>query len=402
VITPPLAHAASQIRPSVFAELQSRIDAHVRAGGRLIPLHIGDTVRPPPDAARLSVAAAGDDPALYRYGPTAGLSALREAVAARVASELGDGETVDAEQEVLIGAGATHALACLLRCILEPGDEVVLPTPFWPLTPGVIEAAGGRVVEVPLHPVESLPERIAAARTARTKVVYLISPNNPDGTVIPSTVVARVHRDLVERRAWLVADEVYFDYIYGERATRMAAHPGARDHTITVGSLSKSHALAGARVGWAVAPAPLITAARRMSVHTLFNVPLVAQRAALAALREGDGWIAAALEDYRSARAIALEGLAPLARHGVEWRVPDGGSYVFLELGPLLRRAGHEASSARPLLESMIDAGVLLSPGDASGSRHATAARLCFTAVELADLREGIARIAATVERAVR
>ncbi len=387
-----LSQTAKAIRASVFAELTPRIEARARRGEDLIELHIGDTHRSPPLAARFArVDEAPDDAPLYRYGAVAGLAALRQAFAARLAARGFGPASVEPETDVLIGCGATHALFCAARAILDPGDEVLVAAPYWPLAVGVLRAAGAVPVEVPLTTRLHTGERVDAAAlleaaiTPRTRAIYFITPNNPDGNVFSAAQIAGIARLALARGLWVLADEVYADYVYEGTHESIARVDGMAERTITVYSLSKSHAVAGARVGFAVGPSRVIAVARRISTHTVFNVPLAAQRVALAALQEPEAWMHAARREYVEARDTTLRGLEG---SGVVAPRPDGGSYVFIDFAPVLR--------GRPLtqlLERGIDRGVLLAPGDGFGDAFASWARLCFTSVPRPRLVEGLERL---------
>lgn len=368
---PGLSRALATLRPGVFAQLQARIDAHQAGGGDLVPLQIGDTHLAPP--AELI---GGADPALYRYGPTAGLLALREALAASLAAR---GLRVDPRAELLLGAGATHALSCVARAILAEGDEALLLAPYWPLAHGVIAQTGATVVEC--VGVDAL----AGAVTPRTRAIYLITPNNPDGSMLTRAELERVAALAEAHDLWVIADEVYADFAFDAEHVSIATLPGMAARTLTAFSLSKSHALAGARVGYVAGPAAAIELGRRVSTHTVFNVPVVAQRTALAALADG-AFLPAARATYRASRDQAIAACAGLA--GVEFARPPGGAYLFLDLGPRL-----DGRSLASFLEHAIGHGVLLAPGEAFGAAFPRHARLCHTAVPAARLAEGIARL---------
>ena len=399
----PLSRTAQVIRASVFAELAPHIEARARRGEDLIELHLGDSHRAPPDGARFSrlEGAPHDapDPGLYRYGAIAGLDALREAFAQRLAA-LGFGPpTVDPAADVLVTCGATHALFCATRAILDPGDEVLVAAPYWPLAVGVIRAAGGVPVEVLVtthlyaDPSADASALFEAAVTPRTRALYFITPNNPDGKVFSRATLEGMARLAVARGLWVFADEVYADYIYEGTHTSIARLEGMAARTLSIHSLSKSHALAGARVGFVVGPSRAIAVARRIATHTVFNVPVAAQHVALAALRDPDGWVDASRRDFRQARdatLIALDGA------GVRALAPDGGSYVFIDFEPVLR--------GRPLVELLgaaIERGVLLAPGPGFGEAFSSWARLCFTAVPRERVLDGIARLRAAIEHLV-
>ncbi len=418
---PRLSAAATAVRTSVFAALQARIDAYRAAGGELIPLQIGDTFLPPPEAAL----APADAREIAIYGGVPGLPELRRALAERLRA--GGLELVRGPENVHVGCGATHALFCAVRAVLDPGDEVLVPTPYWPLIPGVLTTAGAVPVEIPLRqelyraPDLDLAAALAAACTSRTRAVYVTTPNNPDGHVLGARQLEAIASLARARDLWIFADEVYRDFVYEGEHLSIANLPGMAERTVTCHSLSKSHALAGARVGYVAGPAEVIDATRRISNHTVYNVPVPMQRAALAALAAGDGWIERAKDRYRSARDAACRALAA---RGIRHHIPAGASFVFLDFtdtwtsDPITESPNHlvtrslthsvtESSepsrepagrALRRLLELAIDRGVLLAPGDAFGRAHAAQARLCFTGVPEPDVLRGIDRLCAALD----
>lgn len=383
---PSLSACVRAIRPGVFAELQQRIDAR---GGDVVPLQIGDTSLDPPAEARFAPEPTAD-PALYRYGGTAGLAPLRVAIARWLEAARGR-PGVDPEREVLVGCGGTHAIFCALRAVLDPGDEVLLVAPYWPLSAGILAACGARVVEVPLtnrlyeDPSLDAGSVLAAAVGPKTRAIYLITPNNPDGKILSARDLASIAALAKAHDLWVLADEVYADHAFDAPHVSIAALPGMAERTLTAYSLSKSHALAGARIGYVVAPADVVAAARRVSTHTVFNVPVVTQRAAIAALEGDPSWVAAARGRYREARDVAADALAGT---GARFARPEGGTYLFLDL--------REVLGGRPLkglLEATIDRGVLLAPGEAFGAAYASWARLCYSAVPPDRLLVGLERL---------
>lgn len=390
---PRLSQAARAVRTSVFASLQARIDAFRREGGELIPLQIGDTHLAPPLAA-IAVGRDFDPRVLSTYGAVSGLPELREALAARLA---GNGHTsVRSADDVHVGAGCTHALFCAVRAVLDPGDEVLVVTPHWPLITGLLSAAGAVPVEVPLtqdlfaRRSVDLAQVLRSHASERTRAVYLSSPNNPDGYVFTGEELEAIGRLAKERSWWLFADEVYADFVYDGRHTPMASLPGMAERTITGHSLSKSHALAGARIGYVSAPPAVIDAVRRISNHTVYNVPVLMQHAALAALESDQEFLTAARSIHREARDATS---AALVRHGLVHRIPSGGSFVFVDLASRLG-----TSSVQRALELAVDRGVLVAPGDAFGAAHASCVRLCFTGVRQEDVLRGVERLASALD----
>lgn len=385
---PSLSTTVRGVRAGVFAELQKHIDAHT---GDLVPLQIGDTALEPPVEGRF---VGGDDPALYRYGATAGLGTLRAAIARWLGSVRGIPE-VDPERELLVGCGGTHAIFSAARAILDPGDEILLASPYWPLAHGILATCGAKIVEVPftdrlyrepgLDAAQPFRERL----TERTRAIYLITPNNPDGKILSRAQLTQIAELARERDLWVIADEVYADHAFDAPHISLCTLPGMRERTITAYSLSKSHALAGARIGYVLAPPEVITGARRVSLHTVFNVPVVAQRAALAALEAGPRWVDDARVRYRALRDVTVQALAGLP---IDFSIAEGGTYLFLDFTRVL--------SGRPLedlLTRAIERGVLLAPGKAFGEAYESWARLCYSAVPEDRLLTGIERLRAAI-----
>jgi aspartate/methionine/tyrosine aminotransferase len=398
-----LSGLAAKIRPGVFAELQRRIDERAAAGAKIVGLHIGDTHVSPPKESRLPhLAGEIDVDATYRYGATAGTTELREAIAERMTRVRGvPGVTAD---NVLTGAGGTHALFCVAKAVLDPGDDVLLFAPYWPLAHGIFTSCGANVVEVSVsqpaydNPALDLTPLLSAHLTPRTKAIYFVSPNNPDGKILSRAQLMQIASFAEAHDLFVFADEVYADIVYGDGGDgnddaksdagihgppSFGALPGGLARSALLYSFSKSHALAGARIGYVVAPKEVIGVARRVSVHTVFNVPVTSQRAALLALAHGAAFQREAREKYRAARDRSVAALR--GYEGVRFHAPEGATYVFCDFADALR--------GRPLvtlLERAVDEGVLVAPGESFGATFTTHARICFTSVPEAELVSGL------------
>jgi len=388
--SPSLSRAAQGIRQSVFARLAPHIAARREAGEILIPLQIGDTCRLPVPEAFAAATATEDEISLY--GAIAGMPALLGALADhRRGAGLAAARSAD---HVHVGSGCTHALFCAVGAVIDPGDEVLVASPYWPLVPGLLRAAGAAPVEVPLSQAMlrgelDLAAALEAHRTERTRAVYFISPNNPDGAVWSEASLEALADYARRHDLWVIADEVYADYVYEGAHRHVADLPGMEARTISTFSLSKSHGIAGARVGYAVASPEVIAACRRISNHNLYNVPESMQRVALAVVRHGDGWIDEARIAYRRARDACLDALdeAKIRHSGAQ-----GGSFVFADLAPQL--------ASRPmqgLLEAAIAEGVLVAPGAAMGEGYERHVRICFTGVPEDEVVDGVKRLARAV-----
>ncbi len=388
---PRLSDAASGVRESVFAALHARIAAHQAAGGELIPLHIGDTYLAPP-AGTLEVPTSSRD--LSIYGAVPGMDGLREALAAEFQRR--GFSAIEGAANIHLGCGVTHALFCAARAVLDPGDEVLVVSPYWPLIPGLLQSAGIRPVEVPLsfrlyqEPELDVAAELEAAITPATRAVYFITPGNPEGQVYSRKQIEAIARVALEHDLWVLADEVYADFVYEGEHLSIARLPSMAERTLTTYSLSKSRALAGARIGCVAGSERAITAAVRISAHTVYNVPVPMQRAALAALVDGEQWPQKARAQYLEARDATAQALLDI---GINAQRPRGGTFFFLDLSePLAGRPLHS------MIERAIDEGVYVAPGRAFGAGYERFVRLCFTGVPLDQILEGVRRLGRALE----
>lgn len=358
---PAVSAAGEAVPASIFARLREHL---AKFPGDVIPLQIGDTHLAPP-----AVAEPASGPDVYAYGAPAGWQPLIDAIAADARQRRG------LDVAVQIACGATHALSCALQALCDPGDEVLLLSPHWPLIRGIALAQNVVPVQVPYADLAA----IEAAITPRTTALYFATPNNPDGAMLSPARLAELAALAERHNLWLLADEVYEHYAYDAPHASIAAL--APHRTITVFSFAKSYALAGLRVGYLLGPPALVETIKKLVNHSVYNVPVATQRTALAAMTGGGDFLAAARARYRLARDRARAALiAPAA-------VPPGGAYLWVDL----RAWGGD--DCMPVLERIAAAGVLIAPGHAFGAAHGGFARLCFTGVDEARLDEGIARI---------
>jgi len=378
--SPELSAAARAIRESIFSRLAGRLAGRADA----VPLHLGDTWLAPPPSARRAL-----DAAECRYGAPAGEGPLLARLARKLREQ--NGLNFVASQHLQVTVGATGALAAAARAVLDPGDEMIVPTPHWPLIRGIVTNAGGVPVEAPLtqqlylDPSASAAALIEPMVTPRTAALYLTTPNNPDGKVLTRRQLEELAELARRHDLWVLSDEVYEDFSYGAPHVSMASLPGMAERTISVFSLSKSFALAGHRLGYLVAAEAPMRALRKIVNHTVYNVPAALQELALALYDDAATarWLDEARRAYLSARNAAS------ARLPVRHPLPDGATYLFVDLSKFCGPDG-----IWPLVERLLDAGVSLSPGEQFGRGFERHARICFTAVELGRVLSGIDRIA--------
>jgi len=381
------------IAESATLAVDARAKALKAAGRPVIGFGAGEPDFPTPDYIVRAAVDACSLPANHRYSPTAGLPELRAAVAAKTARD--SGYEVGPEQ-VLVTNGGKQAVYQAFATLLDPGDEVLLPTPYWTTYPEAIQLAGGVPVEVFAGEDQGYlvtPDQLEAARTARTKVLLFCSPSNPTGAVYPPDQVRAIGQWALDHGVWVVTDEIYEHLVYdGVRAASIvAAVPELADTAVVVNGVAKTYAMTGWRVGWLLGPQDVVKAATNLQSHLTSNVNNVAQRAAVAAL-QGD---LAAVEAMRTAfdrrRRRIVEMLNEI--DGVVCPTPQGAFYAYPSVRGVLGRAiaGRTPTTSAELAELMLDAvEVAVVPGEAFGPSGYL--RLSY-ALGDDDLVEGVGRI---------
>jgi N-succinyldiaminopimelate aminotransferase len=372
---------AATLSDAVYSSLGARARAH---RGPVHALQVGDTWLEPPEFARAEAQRAADHPRLHAYSPVQGEPALLEAIQARLLAR--DGERVE-QGDIQVMLGATAGLAVVVDTLFDPGEEVMILAPYWPLIRGMVASRGAVPVEVPffdrLGRAGFDPEAaLARAVGPRTAGIYVNTPNNPSGRVLPAEVVNAIARLAKRHGLWVVSDDVYEDLCYVERRPPIWAHADLRERTLATHSFSKAYALAGARIGYTHGPSSVMRAIRGVQTFKTYCAPRPFQHAAVRALREGDAWLAGARATYAEAgrRAAASLGLAP----------PEAGSFLFFDASPFFRK-GEELPGF--LERCLDDAGVLVTPGSAAGAAYGTFVRLCYTAVPPQELDAALAAL---------
>ncbi len=359
---PRSASSVAGIGDSVFSSLAHRLAAYE---GEVFPLHVGDTWLEPPEGCRMQDLRVEDHPGMHRYAPPRGNPELIDAVVERVQKRSG---VPTRRENVLVTAGATGALGAVLGAILEPGDEVLVLAPYWPLITGIVRCYHAKPRIVPLignaDSPETVVELLTAHLTERTSAIYLSTPNNPTGVVLPPSWVEALVDWAVGESLWIVSDEVYEDYVYRGRHTY--ARTLAPEQTFSAHSFSKAFGMAGNRCGFVVGPSGTMPDLCKVSTHSFYSTPTASQLAAQRALDgRGDAWIARIKGQYLEAgtRAARRLGLDP----------PAGSTFLFLDVADRLDRRG-----LMGFLEDCAARGLFLAPGSSFGP-YPTHVRICFT-----------------------
>ncbi len=389
-----LARRIEGVQESVTLALAARARALKAKGVEVVSFTAGEPDFDTPEVAK-AAARAAIDRGDTKYTPAGGTPDLKAAVCEKLKRDQGLEYRPD---EVLVSCGAKHSLYNLFQVLLDPGDEAIIPAPYWLSYPEMARLAEARSVLVETLEDEGWrlsPRALAEAIGPRTRVLVLNSPSNPTGALLDRADLEAI-ADVVRRHpdVTVISDEIYEKLVYGEaRHESIATLPGLRERTIVVNGASKAFAMTGWRIGYAAGPAPAIDAAMRLQSHSTSNPASIAQAAAARALRAGDEIVAPMREAFDARRRLMCERLRRLP--GCTLVEPRGAFYAFLGIGGLIgRRAGPSGlpvEGAASFCDAALEgANVLMVPGEAFGSpRHV---RLSY-ATATAEIERGLDRL---------
>jgi aspartate aminotransferase len=382
----------AEITESATMAITMRAAALRAEGLPVIGFGAGEPDFPTPGHIVEAAIAAATDPRNHHYSPAGGLPELREAVAAKTKRD--SGYDVVAEN-VVITPGGKGAVYGAMAALLDPGEEVILPAPYWVSYPAAAALAGGVVVPVATTAASGYKvgvDQLEAARTERTKMLVFVSPSNPTGAVYTPDETAEIGRWAVEREVWVLTDEIYEHLTYGAApfTSMPVAVPELADRCVVVNGVAKTYAMTGWRVGWMVGPPDVAAAVARLQSHSTSNVANVSQRAALAAVTGPMGPTEGMRQAFDRRRRVMHELLGSI--DGIVCPEPLGAFYAFPDVTGVLDRPLGEATpaSSMELAATLLEqANIAVVPGEAFGApRHL---RLSF-ALSDEDLEEGLTR----------
>lgn len=387
------------IRESATLAVTAKAKALKAAGEPVIGFGAGEPDFPTPPHIVQAAIDACTDPRNHHYTPARGLPELRDAIATKTKRDSGLDCTGD---DVLVTNGGKHAVYNTFQVLLDPGDEVLCPVPYWTTYPECIALPGGVVVPLQTSAADGFRitiEQLDAAFTDRTKVLLFVSPSNPTGAVYPRDEVEAIGRWAVERGVWVVTDEIYEHLTYGENrfASMPVLVPELTDTCVVLNGVAKTYAMTGWRVGWMIGPGDVIRAASNLQSHSTSNVSNVSQCAAVAAVSGGLEAVAEMREAFERRGHVMHSMLSEM--DGVTCLEPQGAFYCFPSFEGVLGReiAGRRVETSLDLCEVLLEAAkVAIVPGEAFGA--AGCARLSF-ALGDDDLVEGVGRIAGVLGR---
>ncbi len=383
----------SAISESATLAVDAKAKALKAAGRPVIGFGAGEPDFPTPDYIVAAAQAACSDPRNHRYSPAGGLPELKAAIVEKTARD--SGVTVAANQ-VLVTNGGKQAVYEAFATLLDPGDEVLLPAPYWTTYPEAIRLAGGVPVEVLADETQGYlvsVEQLEAARTERTKALLLCSPSNPTGAVYPPEQIRAIGQWALENGVWVATDEIYEHLVYGDAQAPsvLAEVPDLADTCVVLNGVAKTYAMTGWRVGWMLGPPDVVKAATNLQSHLTSNVANVSQRAAVAALTADLSAVEAMRTAFDRRRHTIVEMLNQI--DGVLCPVPDGAFYAYPSVAGLLGREirGRTPMTSAELAEIALDeVEVAVVPGEAFGPSGYL--RLSY-ALSDDDLVEGITRL---------
>jgi aspartate/methionine/tyrosine aminotransferase len=381
------------ITESATLAVDARAKALKAAGRPVVVFGAGEPDFPTPDPIVEAAVAACRDPRWHRYTPAGGLPELRAAIAAKTLRD--SGYAVDAAQ-VLVTNGGKQALYNAFATLLDAGDEVLLPAPYWTTYPESIRLAGGQPIEVPTDETTGFMtsvEQLDRFVTPATKLLVFVSPSNPTGAVYPPEQVEAIGRWAADRGLWVVTDEIYEHLVYGQArfSSMPTLVPELADRCVVVNGVAKTYAMTGWRVGWMIGPKDVVTAAANLQSHATSNVANISQIAALAAV-SGD---LTAVARMRAAFDVRRQTMVAMLNEveGFSCPTPDGAFYCFPSVKAAL---GRELRGQRPQTSAELAALILdevevaVVPGEAFGAPGYF--RLSYALGDV-DLVEGVGRI---------
>ncbi|MEM9192783.1 MAG: pyridoxal phosphate-dependent aminotransferase [Myxococcota bacterium] len=390
--TPQLSSRLDQIVPSATVAISQRANELRAEGVDVLSFSVGQPDFEPPrhilDAAKAAV-----DKGVSKYTAARGVVELRRAICAESLARRGHEHQ---PSEVVVSVGAKHSLFNVALALFNPGDEVVVPAPYWVSYPEQVRLAGANPVIVPPAPEDGFrltPQTLEKALSPKTKALILCSPSNPTGAAYSADELAAIGKLALDRGFWIITDEIYGRLVYGgfEQRSLLTVLPELRDRLVVVDGVSKTYAMTGWRIGWILAPEALAKACDTIQGQSTTNPAAIAQQAALAALTGPQDEVEAMRQAFEERRSVIVNGLNAI--DGIECAMPVGAFYAFPDVTKLIGKSANgtvladDLAFARYLLD---EARCAVVPGSAFGAPGYL--RVSYAASN-DDLREGLRRM---------
>ena len=380
-----LASRISLISVSSTMKVAADADRLRREGADVVDFGAGEPDFPTPDnIKRAAIEALNQN--FTKYTNTGGTEELKQTICDSHKAEYG---TAYSTKECIVTVGGKHAIFNLTQALVEPGDEVVIPVPYWVTYKDVVNYAGGKCVFVDTDESDGFrldASMIERALTPKTKMIMLNSPSNPSGAVFERSEMERVFHIAKDRGIWLMTDECYHRFLYEGQGHSLAALPGAKDTVLVAGSLSKTYSMTGWRIGFVLGPAPVVSGIGKLQSHSTSNPTSFAQKGAVEALRGPQESVGLMLAEYRRRRDYVIGRLR--AMQGVTTQVPQGAFYAYPNVSAAFRNGiTNSLQFAEQLLAEEF---VAVVPGEAFGT--ANHIRISY-ATSMKELERGLDRL---------
>lgn len=359
-----LADRVHLISVSSTMKVAAEADRLRREGVDVVDFSVGEPDFPTPDNIKRAAHDAIDKN-FTKYTPAGGTVDLKQAIIDRHRTDYGTDYKLN---EVIAGVGGKHEIFNLMQVLVNPGDEVIIPVPYWVTFKDVVNYAGGKCVYVDTNEAEGFNLTASMLKpyiTDRTKALIINSPSNPSGAVIPRAELEQIYALAKDHGFWIITDECYCRFLYEDEPFSMASLPGAKDTVIVAGSLSKTYAFTGWRIGFSLAPAPVISAINNLQSHSTSNPTSIAQKAAIEALRGSQDSIGIMMAAFRERRDYIISRLRAIP--GWKVQVPRGAFYAYPNISASLGRNG--VNTPLQFAERLLsEAHVATVPGEAFGT----------------------------------
>ena len=361
-----LAQRIERIVESPTMAMAAEAERYKSRGVDVVDFSVGEPDFPTPEHIKRAAIRALEQN-LTKYTAAGGILALRQAICDWHRAQLGSNYEA---KECVVSCGGKHALFNAISVLVNSGDEVVIPIPCWPTFLDIVKYAGGKPVVVATSAEDGFALRAAqidAAITPRTRIVIVNSPSNPTGAVVPPEEFVRILEICRRRGIWLLTDECYSHFLYdGGKPFSIASVPAAKERVIVAGTLSKTFAMTGWRIGYALAPEPLVKAMTKLQSQSTSNPTSIAQHAAVEAMRGPMDSVAVMLAEYERRRARVMAGMRAIP--GITCTEPRGAFYVFPNISGGTRNGGSPADSASVARQLLERPHVAVVPGEAFGA----------------------------------
>jgi aspartate aminotransferase len=384
--TAELASRISTISVSSTMKVAADADRLRREGADVVDFGAGEPDFPTPDNIKQAAidALAGN---FTKYTNTGGTQELREAICERHRADFGSNYSVP---ECMVTVGGKHAIFNLIQALINPGDEVIIPVPYWVTYKDVVNYAGGVCVFVETDEAagfEVTAQMIERHITPKTKLVIINSPCNPSGAVLSREEFRAIYDVTAKHDVFLMTDECYCQFLYEDTPFSVASLPGAKDNVVVAGSLSKTYAMTGWRIGFALAPAPIIGAMMKLQSHSTSNPTSIAQKAAVEAMRGPQDSVPVMLAEYRKRRDFVVGRLRQIP--GVSILTPKGAFYAYPNIS-VAYKSGKVKNSLEFANELLTKSLVAVVPGEAFGTNDHV--RISY-ATSMTELERGLDRL---------